>query len=309
MGDGTGVYNGTVRGYDRLIVNAYDNRAYQGVERTLQQLAAFGETDQFIFLHAADTHPWGAHTFQLPLTTQTAFSLTERSMKDEEKKTSVYLPKRPVYHHWNQQSIRDCDMVLARLFAYLEENYAEDEYLVSLYSDHGVPIYDDENYVLSCHQTGAAWMMRGRNVPQCGFVEELTSALDIYAALGKCLDFPADAIDGNLPAALGGRAREYTVSMSMYPRIPFMICLRNNAYECRAESREILDEDGRTDLSNMKINYYYRNTNQEVHDAAVAAYFQQILWQETGAIDNYGTQWQDMRAARGAWFDERKNGS
>ena len=306
MGDGAGIYNGIFRGYDRLLVNAYDNRTYQGVERTLHQLAAFGEADQFIFLHAADTHPWGAHEFQLPLTTQTAFPLSERSLKNEQRKTSVYLPERPLYHHWNAQGIRDCDAVLARLFAYLEANYVEDEYLISVYSDHGVPIYEAENYVLSGYQTGAAWMMRGRNVPQAGFVEELTSAVDLHAVLAHCLGFAASDIDGNLPAVFGGRPREYTVSMSMFPGIPYMACLRTADYECRAESREILDEDGRTDLENMKTTYYYRNTNREVQDTAVAEYFQRILRRETAAIDNNGTQWPDMRIARGAWFDERK---
>ena len=306
MGDGAGVYDGVTRGYDRLLVTAYDARAYRGIERTLHHLEAFGGTDQFIFLHASDTHPWGAHTFQLPLATQTAFSLYERSMKNEEQKTSVYLPKRPIYHHWNSQGIKDCDAALARLFAYLEEHYEEDEYLISVYSDHGTSIYDDVNYVLSEHHTGAAWMMRGRNVPHKGFVEEMTSALDIYPALAKCLDFPMDNIDGNLPAVFGGRQREYTVSMSIFPGLPFMVCIRTADYECRAESQGLLDEDGRTELADMKVDIYQRSSGERVQDKAAAAYFQDILVQETCAVDSYGTQWPEMRAARPEWFAERE---
>ena len=306
MGDGTGVYNGIMRGYDRLIVNAYDNRIYQGVERTIHQIEAFKETDQFIFLHSADTHPWAAHTYQLPITTQTAFQLEERSVKKEEKKASVYLPNRPIYHHWNKQGIKDSDAALGKLFAYLEENYADDEYLVTLYSDHGVAIYDTQNYILSRYQTGSAFMMRGRGVPAAGFTEELASVLDIYPTMAGCLGFSAEHIDGNLPAVFGGNPREYTVSMSMFPGIPYMICIRNQGYECRAMSEEILDEDGRTDLSNLKMKICIRDTDEEVQDTDLERYFQEIIARETRMVDNYGTQWPDMRAARSAWFAKRK---
>ena len=306
MGDGTGVYTGIMRGFDRLIVNAYDCRVYQGVERTLHHLEAFRDTDQFIFLHTADTHPWAAHTYQLPITTQTAFELEERSIKKEKKKASVYLPNRPIYHHWNKQGIKDSDAALAKLFAYLEENYTDDEYLVTLYSDHGVAIYDAKNYILSRYQTGTAFMMRGRNVPQVGFVDELASVLDIYPSLAKCLGFPAENIDGNLPEVLGGKQRDYTVSMSMFPGIPHMLCIRNKEYECHVMFAEILDEDGREDLSEAKIRICHRDTDDEVHDEKLEAYFGEILHQVTRSVDNYGTQWPEMRAARPEWFDERE---
>lgn len=58
MGCGDGLYTGAYRGYDRLITNSYATRAYEGVERTIQQLEAFGECDQFLFMHIMDVHPW-----------------------------------------------------------------------------------------------------------------------------------------------------------------------------------------------------------------------------------------------------------
>ena len=310
MGDSAGSYNGIMRGYDRMIVNCCGgNPIYIGMERTLNHLDAFSETDQFIFLHVADTHLWTAHNYQLPLSTQTKLTLRERSLKEEEKKTSVYLPQRAMYIHWNEQGIKNCDAHLARLFDYLEKNYNEDEFLISVYSDHGSPIYDKKNYVLSYHHNSASFMMRGRNVPELGFVDELTSAVDIYPTLGNCLGFSYSNIDGNLPAAFGGQSREYVVSMSVYPRSIFMMCIRTQDYECRAESVEILDEDGRVDLTDMKVSIYKRDSWEEVHDESVKEYFRSILDRETRMIDNYGTQWPAMRAARPEWFDEReKNG-
>lgn len=303
MGCGEGVYNGSARGYDRLLSNAYALPAYVGVERTIHQLEAFQECDQFLLLHTMDAHPWRAHTFQLPVTTQTQVSLEERSLKDEKECTSVYLPSRQVYHHWNEQGIRDTDEALGRLFSYITAHYTEDEYIIQLYSDHGVPIYDEKNYVLSEHQTGAALMLRGAGVPVKGFVEELTSAVDIYPILAHLAGFSVgENVAGNLPAILGGEERDYVISMSMYPGLPLTLCIRTMDYECQAESREILDEDGRTNLDDRKMVIYSRGTRQEIHDMNIQNYFKKIIDEFIVDINNHGMQWPEMREKREKWF-------
>ena len=307
MGDSAGSYNGTMRGYDRLIVNCCGGTPLHiGVERTINHLEAFSETDQFIFLHAGNSHLWSAHNYQLPLNTQTKLSIWQRSLKEEEEKTSVHLDKRDIYLHWNREGIKACDTHMARLIEYIQNNYAEDEYLLTVYSDHGSPIYDNSPYLLSEHQNSAAFMMRGHGVPQLGFADELTSAVDIYPALGRCLGFTADNIDGNLPLALGGKKRDYVVSMSMYPPSPYTICLRTFDYECQAASRTCIDEDGRADLAEMKVEVYRRDNGEKIEYQAVHDYFTRLLQQEIREIDDFGTQWPNMRAARPEWFAERR---
>lgn len=307
MGAGEGVYNGSARGYDRLITNAYTLSTCIGVERTIHHLEAFQECDQFLLLHTMDAHPWAAHTFQLPLTTQTNFELQERSMKDEKKRTSVYLPNRPIYHHWNEQGIRDVDQALKKLFDYLTTHYAEDEYIVQLYSDHGVPIYDEKNYILSEHQTGAALMLRGAGIPVKGFVDELTSAVDVYPILAHCADFSVGKnVAGNLPEVFGGKARDYVISMSMYPGIPLRLCIRTKEYECRAESQEALDEDGRTNLDDMSLAVYCRNSQQKIQSPELQDYFQKIIDEFSIKINNHGMQWPEMREKRKEWFEQGK---
>ena len=66
MGGGDAIYNGAVRGYDRFVTNQYSLLAYNGVERAIQQLEAFSECDQFLFLHLMDAHPWPMNTTQMP---------------------------------------------------------------------------------------------------------------------------------------------------------------------------------------------------------------------------------------------------
>lgn len=307
MGCGEGVYDGNARGYDRLITSAYAVPTYIGVERTIHHLEAFQECDQFLMMHTMDAHPWGAHTFQLPVTTQTRFELKERSMKEEKEGTSVHLPNRPIYYHWNAQGIQDVDNALKKLFDYITSHYDEDEYIIQLYSDHGVPVYNKEDYVLSKYQTGAAYMVRGAGIPAKGLVDELTSAVDIYPTLAHCVGFPVgNYVDGNLPEVFGGKARDYTVSVSMYPGTPFRICIRTREYECRAKSNEMIDEDGRTDLDDMVFSVYRRDNMQEIQSPKLNVYFRKIIDDFTRDINNHGMQWPEMRAKREEWYTKER---
>ena len=137
------------------------------------------------------------------------------------KVASVYLPNTPLYKTSNMEGIKNTDRSLGILFDYLESHYDEDEYAVHLYSDHGVPVYDEHPAILSEHQVGAALMVRGAGVPSKGLVDEVTSALDIYPIVAYTAGgVPGESLDGNLPAALGGEEREYAISTSIYLNPP-----------------------------------------------------------------------------------------
>ncbi len=304
MGAAEDAYNGLMRGFDRLVTNTYALHTYVGVERTIRQLQAFDACDQYIFLHAMDTHPWTQNKSGLPLCVQTHSSLAERSLSEEKAVASVRLPPRPIYHRWNQQSIRDTDRVLGQLFAWLEEHYDPEEYLVALFSDHGVPIYDKKLDVLSKHMNGAAMMVRGGGVPELGFVDELTSAVDLYPIMGHLLGFTVpDSVDGILPQAFGGPGRACAISTSIYPGQTFKLCLRTKTQACHLEAKKITDEDGRCDLRGAEVKIYDRRTEKQLPDAEIAK-FLPLIRQFTQSIDTHGCQWPDMRAGRIAWFPD-----
>lgn len=101
------------------------------------------------------------------------------------------------------QDIRDFDRALGALYRYLEEHYSPEEYLVNIYSDHGVPVFSEHHYIVSPDLTHAAWMMRGAGGPEGMVADELTSAVDIYPTLGALCDFPVgDDVDGVQTVAL-----------------------------------------------------------------------------------------------------------
>ena len=273
-----GVYNGAFRGYDRLLVNPWVLRAADGVERMIRHLEAFGECDNFVFLHFADTHP---NNFDVapPVKAQTQLSLAD-ALQPQDLGASVFLKPNPFSQYVNRSEVQAADRQLGYLFDYIEQHYEEDEYIVLLYSDHGASVYARSPYLLSEEQTGAALMARGAGVPALGRVDELTSSVDIYKILGKLAGYPIDAayLDGNLPEAFGGQRREYTVSNSIYPGQTYKICVRTERHAFHLETEELTREDGTISLDRYTYHIHERSESyREVFDDALTRYFMDIV--------------------------------
>lgn len=304
MGDGSEIYSGCDGGFDRMIVNSYALPTYVGVERAIRQMEAFGETDQYLVLHTTDTHPWSAQDYQAALAAQTKLSLADRLAGGATRISSVYLPHTPLYTYTNQQGIMAADRSLGALFDYLTAHYSEEEYIVQVFSDHGVPIYDEKPDILSENQVGAALLMRGAGIPSLGFVDELTSAVDLYPIMGHHAGFPVpDHVDGHLPKALGGEGRDYAVSASVYPGQTYKLCLRTKSHEFRLETKEAVDEEGTVDVTGAALGLYTRGAERrEEEDAALWDYFLGIVRDMTSSFNDEGHHWPKMRAARPRWF-------
>ena len=272
IGEKNGIYNGALRGFDRKIIQGIYPCAYEGVDRTMRFLEAFGETDAFVFLHVTDSHPYNA---SVPPAVQARARVPWYESLEHKNDASVFLPSNPMSLASNGASIGMMDRHLGMLFSYLEEHYRPEEYLVCLYSDHGASIYSDPPYLLSEEQAGSAFMLRGAGVPSLGDVEELTSALDIMPSLAKLVGFePEPYWDGQLPAALGGRAREYVISNSIFPGQTYKLCIRTQNHEFRLETEELTRADGTVDLSGFETHIYTRDAkHEEIEDPALQEFF------------------------------------
>ena len=282
QGDGEGIYNGAMRGFDRLIVNHWMMRAADGVERTIRHLETFDECDNFLFMHFADTHPYNADV-STPTHAAAHLPLVD-VLQDQDASASVFLKPNPLSQYVNRSEIQAADRQLGYLFDYITSHYKDDEYIVLLYSDHGASVYARSPYLLSEEQTGAALMARGAGVPSLGHVDELASSVDIYKILGKLAGYPIDAsyLDGNLPEAFGGQRREYTVTNSIYPGQTYKICVRTGTHAFHLETKEATGEDGKISLADYTYHIHERNESyREVFDDALARYFLDIVWMYT----------------------------
>ena len=293
LGDAAGVYNNVTRGYDRLLVSGYRMPAYEGVERTIRHLEGLRDADHFIFLHATDVHPWAYPRFQITASVQARLPLADRLSGAEGSDPSPYLRATPLAEAACIQGIRDLDRALGTLFSYLEQNYDPEEYLVSLYSDHGVPVFSTEHYIVSRAMTHAAWMMRGAGVPEGIVARELTSAVDIYPTLAHLLDFPVDEnVDGVLPRLFGGAGREIAFSNSLYPGRTYCLRARTLSHTFHLESEDAVLPNGTVDLSRAKYAIYPHThegaQGDEVNSAELRAFFYPRVREFVREIANNG---------------------
>ena len=258
-GEGAGIYTGVMRGYDRILVQPFFYQAYDAVECTIRYLTGTDDADQLIFLHTADVHPSGQPAFQFPAAVQARLPLTQRLTVGEDIVPSPYLPPSPARHASFWQGVADTDRALGMLFSYLEEHYAPEDYIVSLYSDHGVSIFQSHQYIVSEDSTNATWMMRGAGVPEGIIADELTSTVDLYPTLAHLLDIPVgDNVDGVLPKIFGGTGREIAFSNSIFPGKPYFLAARARSHTLCLETEDAVGMDGTVDFAGAKLGIYPR---------------------------------------------------
>ena len=305
-----GISHGILRGFDRLIATGWTLNSVNAVDSAIRHLKAFDEADLFLFLLANDVHPYDALDFKFDTAVETHMALSERIFNQKVPAAAVRLPSLYIHQEQYLERIRQVDRNLGQLFSYLETHFSEDEYLVNLYSDHGVSIFNNSTAavdVISENSTCAAWMMRGAGVPEGVVVHDLTSTVDIYPTLGHLCRFPVnDDIDGCLPAIFGGTARDAAYSMSMFPGQTYKLAVRNHGHVLRLETREVLDEDGTVDFTDARVGIYPRSHELDENYAEDSADLRKFFYPRARdfvrEIANNGEFWPAMRAARPTWF-------
>ena len=310
-----GVSHGVMRGFDRLIATGWTLNSVNAVDSAIRHLTAFDEADLFLFLHINDVHPYDVLDFKFDTAVETHIPLAERIFNQKTPAAAVRLPSLYIHQEQYLERIRQVDRNLGQLLSYLEQHFNEDEYLVNLYSDHGVSIFNRNNTdvvdVISENSTSAAWMMRGAGIPEGVVIHDLTSAVDIYPTLGHLCGFSvSNDIDGRLPAVFGGTARDASYSMSMFPGQTYKLAVRNHEHVLRLETREVLDEDGTVDFTDARVGIYPRgheiDEDYVVDGVELRDFFYPRARDFIREIANNGEFWPMMRAARPTWFGEQR---
>ena len=306
-----GISRGAVRGFDRLIATGWALDSNNSVDSAIRHLKAFNETDLFLFLHINDVHPYDAFDFKFDTAVETHMALAERIFPQKASAAAVRLPSLRIYQEQYLERIGQVDRNLGHLFSYLETHFSEDEYLVNLYSDHGVPIFNssinDTVDIISENSTHATWMMRGAGVPEGIVVHDLTSIVDICPTLGHLCGFSVnDDIDGRLPAVFGGTPRDAVYSMSIFPGQTYKLAVRTHDHAMRIETQEPVDEDGTVDFMLTRAGIYPRghelDENYALDHAELREFFYPRARDFVREIANNGEFWPAMRAARPKWF-------
>lgn len=286
MGDSSGIGCGYKRGYDRMLVSpCITHPAYEGVKRTMDHLDAFDECDNYVFLHVEDSHPVVSYVVPPRFKTQAKLPWQERVYQGTPRERAFVLDgkRRNVYD--NMAAIERMDRDLGELFRYIEEHYAEDEYIINAYSDHGISIHSADPFFFSDERCGTALMVRGAGVPALGVTDELVSSLDLHAIVMHEAGLPVDeTLDANLPAAFGGKAREYVISNSVFPGQTYKLDIRTKEHEFRLETKDLTRLDGTINMSAYTWRLYEREGHREIWSDALRDKFLAIAWQHVASF-------------------------
>ena len=120
--------------------------------------------------------------------------------------------------------MRKLDHDLNVLYEFLEKNFTNDEYIISIFSDHGRTFLSNSRDTLSFERRRVEWLIRGRNIPskECF---EFTENIDIFDTILKksgINNYNQDNLDGHMPNFIGGeKKKDYVITQNIYPYSSF----------------------------------------------------------------------------------------
>lgn len=253
---GCGPYTGGLRGFDRTIfksMNGFSDRELVG--DALEHLKAFSETDCFLMLDLYDIHrPAEDQTgepLQAPVqqTTALAWETVLERKREKEKTVRQSFSEAAVQKY--EEAVKYSDDLLSSVYEYIEEHYQPEDYVVCLYSDHGISFADEQEYLLKENRVSTVSMLCGGGVPQLTS-DEYINHFDVMPSLAHFagLSFGDDAAhDCVLPACHGGKGRACAYTESIYAGQTYKAVLRDGKYEFQLESTANTGIDGAIDFS------------------------------------------------------------
>ena len=282
---GTSPYMGGLRGFDRAIhKSALGFPDSHLIADVLDHLDAFPDASKFVALGLCDVHRSMEDTTEQALSVampqQTLLGFRDAMAKTNHDEKSVWMRYAESHIPKYQAALRNFDRQIKPVYDYITEHYAEDEYLVCLYSDHGTPALNHEEYLLKKMQTNSVLMLRGGGVP-AQVSEEYVNHFDYLPILAKLAGVPFDfsGHDCVLPRAFGGPGRDFVYTESIYHGQTYKAAVRTEEFECRFETKGFTGNDGLIDLAQgftMKV--LSMKTGEEIQDGELSEDFEAIVF-------------------------------
>lgn len=281
---------GHARGYDRFVWQHQWSglRVEEVICDAINHIEAFQETNQYVWISIGDLHDI-ADMVSLPITVQKNLDLKSCSIE----KGSATSVKQSYSENKKRQYLQQAahiDRWLKILFRYIEENYDEQEVVVSLFADHGQGfLKPNDAHFLAKERANIAFMFRGGEAEGKGKIQELVSSCDYGYIMRELSGIrqPRVRTDGRIPGIFGsGAGREYALTESIHPEDPYYAAIyaeketffftnpepvqtdgrfRLGEYECYLEDSEGIR------LENEKLKEYYLKIVME-HIAPILIY-------------------------------------
>lgn len=257
-------YFGYAKGFDRTIYNIAgfgDMRTSEMIMDTIEHISAFSERSHFICLSLFELHNV-TDNMKLRLPNQLENSLEDLTdVKEKEK--SLRLKYNPKKIEKYKKQVLQIDRELKLLYDYINKSYSEDEIVVTLVSDHGQTFLSNETLGTHLSRMRVPFMMKGRGMPT-GYCDDIIENIDVFPSIlkGAGIEYKKE-IDGKIPKALGGeKEKDYTLMDYMYVGQRYKAIINDDKHFFLFRTESFVENDGRVDIINSKINLVNRDTKK-----------------------------------------------
>lgn len=272
---------GYIKGMDRTIYQPNIRGMYSKdiIGEIIEHLEMFKDKNNFLWTCIFDLHDI-SDELEIGHISQSICKLENR-FEDITGETSVRKKYNGIKSEKYKLKLKEIDTYLGLLFSYINDKYSKDEYVISLFSDHGQGYILNDTEFLGDQRTKIPFMIKGKGIPK-GQCNELISSLDIFPTILKCIGINDYNIkDGNLPKYFGGNSeRKYTITESIFPQSPYRAVINDCVHSFFFETYEPCSEDGRIIVDNYKvklINKITKNDEVNLYKEKIREYTKVIL--------------------------------
>ena len=278
-------------GYARGMNRVHYQHMYEGfpiekvVSEVEEQIHTMRETDQFIWMEIGELHLIADEYNVAPL--QEQFMIWEND-NTKGKINSVKQEYDETKRKYYLKQIEYVDRKLAGLYQYIENNYEENEIVITLFADHGQGfLVRPEEEFLCDERTKIAFMTKGGGVR--GKTEELISACDYTPIICKLagIEYNYENTDASLPVVYGGeKEREFTVTESIHVGDPYQILLNGRDFTFYLKGIEKVTSECRVPLDTYEVKLSDKNGNI-LHDKDKINYYTKWCLDHIGSCRIY----------------------
>lgn len=278
-------------GYARGMNRVHYQHMYEGfpiekvVSEVEEQIHTMRETDQFIWMEIGELHLIADEYNIAPL--QGQFMIWEND-NTKGKINSVKQEYDETKRKYYLKQIEYVDRKLAGLYQYIENNFEENEIVITLFADHGQGyLVRPEEEFLCDERTKIAFMTKGGGVS--GKTEELISACDYTPIICKLagIEYNYENTDASLPVVYGGeKEREFTVTESIHVGDPYQILLNGRDFTFYLKGIEKVTSECRVPLDTYEVKLSDKNGNI-LHDKDKINYYTKWCLDHIGSCRIY----------------------
>lgn len=270
--------SGYIKGMNRVIYqpSLYNMHTESVIAETLEHLDAFRDKNNFLWICLPDLHDV-ADEYETSLSHQLKTPLKHRSL-NKTNESSVKKKKDAGKDYRYYQQIKFIDRKLKTLYQFIENNYSNDEIIVSLVSDHGQSYLVDSEFFMDDGRTRVPLYFRGRGVPAKHIDASPMQQFDLFPCLLHLAKVPVtEKHDGNIPAIFGGENREFIFSESLFPNQPYYAYINDKKHKFFFTTEADTTDQGIININNCRVSLLDNNNEDVTTNAELQSKIEELL--------------------------------